>query len=422
MHKGFLLFVFVIGLFAFMGIALTAITSPSYFAQASFLDNMFGFLRGTENAAPPVVTPPPAAPYKPPVDYEERIISAVDAASPAVISIAITKDVPVIERCRGQLNPFGDLPPEIQQFFGDFGPFPYEGQCQNGTRKQEVGGGSGFIISPDGLVVTNKHVVSDAKADYTVFTNDGKKYPAEVLARDPVLDLAVLKVDTKGAALPTVKLGDSDSIKLGQTVIAIGNALGEFRNTVSLGIVSGLARSITAGGGGETETLEGVIQTDAAINPGNSGGPLLNLRGEVIGINTAIVQGAQNLGFAFPINQAKRDIESVKRTGKIVTPYLGVRYVMVNEEIAGRDKLPVTEGALLRGTEEGPAVLPNSPAAVAGLLAEDIIMEINGEKVADGHSLGNVVQKYSVGDTLRLKVRRGEQTLTVNVTLKERTF
>lgn len=424
MNRGFIGFVLFIAIAALVGFFAASVYSPEYFAEANVLNRFFRLFSPQEGGmnAPAATSLPAASPYTPSVDYEERIINAVEKAAPGVIAIAISRDVPVIERCRGQFNPFGDLPPELRDFFGDFGPFESEGQCQKGTRKEEVGGGSGFIISSDGMVLTNKHVVADKNAEYTVLTNDGKKFPATVLARDPVQDLAVLKINPGGVSLPVLTLGDSDAVKLGQTVIAIGNALGEFRNTVSLGIISGLARNIVAGGGGVTEALEGVIQTDAAINPGNSGGPLLNLLGEVIGINTAVAQGAQNVGFALPINKAKRDIESVKRTGKITVPYLGVRYVMVTEDIAERDKLSVKEGALLRGTEEGPAVLRDSPAAQAGLQAEDIILEVNGEKLSTERSLGSVIQKYKVGDALRLKVRRGAETLTLSVTLKERKF
>ncbi len=222
-----------------------------------------------------------------------------------MVAITISKNVPIIEQC--PYNPFSDLPPEFQQFFGQNLQF-YQ-PCQKGTKLQEVGGGSGFIISADGLILTNKHVVQDTAAEYTVFTNDGKKYSAKVLARDPNIDIAVIKISASN--LPTIKLGDSDSIQVGQTAIAIGNALGEFRNTVNVGVVSGLSRNITAsGGGGLTETIYNVIQTDASINPGNSGGPLLNLRGEVMGINTAIAQNAQSIGFAIPINQVKEIISN----------------------------------------------------------------------------------------------------------------
>jgi S1-C subfamily serine protease len=244
--------------------------------------------------------------YGPTIDYEQAVIKAVESASPAVISIIISKDLPKIEQC--PYNPFGNLPPDLQDLFGQ--GFQFYQPCQVGTERQEVGGGSGFIVSSDGLIVTNKHVVADIDAFYTVLTNDGKKYDAVVLTRDPSQDLAIIKISASG--LPVLKLGNSDSIKLGQTAIAIGNALGEFRNTVSVGTVSGLFRDIVASDGrtGKSEKIEGLIQTDAAINSGNSGGPLLNLKGEVIGINTATVSGAENIGFAIPINKAKEAVKT----------------------------------------------------------------------------------------------------------------
>lgn len=363
----------------------------------------------------PVSPLPPPAFYRPAADYEQAIVDAVERAAPAVISIIVTKNLPVIENC--PIDPFSNLPPEFREFFG---PFEFEQPCERGTKRQEVGGGSGFIISEDGLVLTNKHVVADNDAEYTVLTNDGKKYGAKVLARDPVQDLAVVRILSPKGKLPVVRLGDSDAVKLGQTSIAIGNALGEFRNTVSVGIISGLARTIVADGGGERETLEGVIQTDAAINPGNSGGPLLNLRGEVVGINTAIAAGAENIGFAIPINKAKRDIDSVQQLGRIAVPYLGVRYVMINEELAERDNLPAKEGALVRGSEEGPGVISGSPAAKAGVMAEDIMVELQGEKITADRSLASLIQKHRVGEAVRLTIIRGGKPLMLTVTLGER--
>jgi len=355
--------------------------------------------------------------YKPAVDYEEAVTSAVEQASPAVVSIIVSKDLPVIEQC--PYDPFANLPPEFQQFFSDQGQ-QFTQPCQKGTKLQEIGGGSGFIISKDGLIVTNKHVVADTAASYTVLTNDGKKYDATVLARHPSLDIAVIKIKPDSGNLPVLTLGDSDSIKLGQTAIVIGNALGEFRNTVSVGVVSGLSRTVTAGGEGTSETIEGVIQTDAAINPGNSGGPLLNLRGEVIGINTAMVNGAQNIGFSLPINQVKKAIESVQATGKISVPYLGVRYLTITADLATKEKLTVQNGALVRGDNSGPAVAVNSPAKKAGIQAEDIILEINGKKIDQNNSLSNVIQQYNVGDQISLKILRDGKEITVPVTLEER--
>ncbi len=360
----------------------------------------------------PAQSPSPV--YAPTVDYEQAVIKAVEQASPAVISITISKNVPIIEQC--PYNPFSDLPPEFQQFFGQ--GFEFYQPCQKGTELQEIGGGSGFIISPDGLIVTNKHVVFDEKAEYTVFTNDGKKYKAEILARDSSRDLAIIKISAQN--LPVLQLGDSDSIKLGQTAIAIGNALGEFRNTVSVGVISGLSRRVTASGGDTSETLEGLIQTDAAINAGNSGGPLLNLKGKVIGINVAMVSGAQNIGFTIPINQVKKAIESVKSTGRIITPYLGVRYMMITADLAKGQKLATDNGALIQGDKNNPAVLPNSPAAKAGLKAGDIITEINGEKLTQDKSLGSVLQEYNVGDVITLKVFRAGVEMTFKITLEER--
>lgn len=403
-------------------------------ASANFFDDLLNFFRvwsgGTpsvETSAPAATSTPARAPevplYRPVIDYEEAIVRAVESASPSVVSIVISKDVPIIEQC--PYDPFSGIPPEFRDFFGGgFGQFyaPCEPARPGGGRgieRREIGGGSGIIVSLEGLIVTNKHVVADAKAAYTVFTNNGKRYDATVIARDPLQDLAVLKISASG--LISATLGNSDSLKLGQTAIAIGNALGEFRNTVSVGVISGLARTITASGEGiGTEVIQGVIQTDAAINPGNSGGPLLNLKGEVIGINTAVASGAENIGFAIPVNRAKRAIESVKTTGSIQTPYLGVRYQMVGEDFAAREGLPVSYGAFVRDTSDGPGVIPDSPAAKAGLRAGDLVLEMNGERLTEGNPLGIVIQKYAVGDTITLRVRRGDDVITIPVALGER--
>ncbi len=384
-----------------------------YFAPVTkFLRDIF-----VRVEAPGEITEAPKEPlYKPALDYERAVVGAVEKGAPSVVSIVISKDVPLIENC--PYDPLANLPPEFKGMFGQ--GLQFTQPCDKGvTQKQDVGGGSGFVVSADGLIFTNKHVVADEKAEYTVFTNDGKKYAAKVLARDPVNDIAILKVTASG--LTPATLGDSDAVKLGQTAIAIGNALGEYRNTVSVGVISGLARNVTAGGSllGE-ETIQGVLQTDAAINPGNSGGPLLNLRGEVIGVNTAIASNAQNIGFAIPINQAKRAIDSVKRTGSIKTPYLGVRYVQVTEDMAKKQKLSATEGALVRGAADGPAVIPDSPAAKAGVIAEDIITAVNGEALTADVTLAQLIQKYNIGDIVTLSVKRGEKSLTLTATLEER--
>ncbi|MFH1714144.1 MAG: trypsin-like peptidase domain-containing protein [Candidatus Nealsonbacteria bacterium] len=349
---------------------------------------------------------------------EELVIKAVKNNDPAVVSVIATKDVPVFEQ--QFYNPFEDF----DQFFND----PFQLQIpqyeQQGTEKQEVSGGTGFLVSEDGMVLTNKHVVLDEEADYTVFTNEGKNYPAEVLARDPFQDLAILKInqeDSSAEKFKIVKLGDSGALQMGQTVIAIGNALGEFRNTVSVGTVSGLGRTITASGGGIVETIEDVIQTDAAINRGNSGGPLLNLKGEVVGINTAMVQGAQSIGFAISINKAKRDIEQVKQQGKIVYPFLGIRYVLITEKIKEEEGLGVDYGILILGGESGKlAVVPGSAAEKAGLQERDIILEFNGQKITLENSLVKLIQKYSPGEKVVLKILRQDQEKIISVVLGEK--
>ncbi|MBI2055228.1 MAG: trypsin-like peptidase domain-containing protein [Candidatus Sungbacteria bacterium] len=345
---------------------------------------------------------------------DELVVQSVAEVSPAVVSIVASKDVPIVEQ--EFVSPFPD-DPFFQQFFGD--QFKVPQLKQKGTQKQKVSSGTGFIVSSDGFILTNKHVVADTAAEYTVFMNDGTKLDAKVLARDPIQDFAIVKIEKTG--LTAVRLGDSSKIKIGQTAIAIGNSLGEFRNTVSVGVVSGLSRSVTASGGGiGSEELIDLIQTDAAINPGNSGGPLLNLRGEVVGINTAIVQGAQNIGFSIPINKAKRDIESVKRTGKIIYPFVGVRYVSLNTDIQKQNNFPVSEGAWLKAGESEPAVVPGSPAEKAGLKTGDIIVEINGVKIDADHTLTSVLQDYAVGDMVKVVYLRNGARLTAPITLAER--
>lgn len=387
--------------------------SPVYSRLASISDFF-------KNLTWPNLTSPQTAPvpqYKPVADYENAVINAVKKVSPAVVSITISKNLPVYGGDCAPTNPFANLPPEIQQFFGGGLGQPCV-PTQSGSKLTEVGGGSGFIISADGLIVTNKHVVSDSSATYTVYTNDGKKYSARVLARDPIQDLAVVKIDATG--LPTVNLGDSDSLQLGQSAVAIGNALGEFQNTVSVGVISGLKRSITAlDDSGQAENIQGVLQTDAAINPGNSGGPLINLAGDVVGINVAIVSGAQNIGFALPVNWAKHDIQTVMSGGKLQAPYMGVRYQVVTPDLAQTKHLDVDYGALVSSVSGQPGVVKGSPADKAGLKDGDIILSLDGQSLRDGDLLQLIAQK-SVGDTVNLDVFRGKSTIRVSVTLSAR--
>jgi serine protease Do len=343
--------------------------------------------------------------YIPQTTHEEKIISAVKKASPAVVSIIVTKDLPVFEEY--YYNPFGD-----DSFFDIRIPQ----RRQIGTEETEIGGGSGFIVSEDGIVLTNKHVVLDEEAQYTIFTNDGKKFDAKVLARDPIQDIAILKIETEKLidssgnlnqiSFPVAELGDSSNLQIGQTAIAIGNALGEFKNTVSVGVVSGLDRTIVASGSGITEIIEEVIQTDTAINQGNSGGPLLNLNGKVIGINTATVIDAQSIGFAIPIDKAKRDINQVKVSGKIEYAYLGIRYLTLTKEIMEENSLPVSEGAWITSGDDQPAIIAGSAAEKAGLREGDIITEIAGEKLTEENILGDIIYNHFPGDSVEIKILR----------------
>lgn len=359
----------------------------------------------------------PKAVEKEKLIYEDDLVTEmVKRTSPAVVSIMATEEVPQYVIENQPLDQFFNFPgfefqiPQVPQYK----ELPEK-------KKETVGRGTGFFISSDGMTLTNKHVVSDTKIEYSVVTSDGKSLPAKILAADPFNDIAILKVD--GEKFSYLALGDSDKIKIGQTVVAIGFALGEFKNTVTKGVISGVNRKITAGGGGQTEQLEDVIQTDAAINPGNSGGPLLNLRGEVIGINTAISNQGQLIGFAIPINVAKYVAESVKKTGKIVRPFLGVRYVIINEALAKEEKLPVDYGALLvRGeTQTELAVTPGSAADKAGLVENDIILEFNGQKITQDNSLIKMIKKYQPGNEITLKVLSKGKEKVVKIILGENT-
>jgi serine protease Do len=329
---------------------------------------------------------------------EELVIKSVNNAFPSVVSIIATKDIPVIDR-RIYYGPDG-LEIDIK------------------TEEKEVGSGTGFFVSSDGLVLTNRHVVSDLESDYTVITNNGEKLGVDVLARDPVYDLAILKV-VDGGRFPFTKIGDSSLVKIGQTAIAIGNSLGEFSNTVSVGVVSGLGRSISATDGIIVETIEDVIQTDAAINKGNSGGPLLNLKGEVIGINTAMAVDAQSIGFSIPINKAKRMIESVIENGELIYPFLGIRYLAVNETVKEENDLSVNYGALIVKDEKR-SIDPGSAAEEAGLKAGDILLEFNGVKIDEKNRLGSLILNYYPGDKVNLKILREEEELFIDVILGQK--
>lgn len=338
---------------------------------------------------------------------DQLIRTAIATVNPAVVSVIVTKDVPLYERYYETVLPGGW-----------FGGITIPRIRENGSEERQVGGGSGFIVSSDGLIVTNRHVVADEDARYSIVLNDGTVYATKVVARDTQLDIAVIAIDEPlRAQLPVARFGDSTRLELGQTVIAIGNALAEFQNSVSVGVISGLSRSIVASDrAGNTEQLNEVIQTDAAINPGNSGGPLITLRGEVIGVNVAATQNADNIGFALPAALVSQVVDSVKETGSIVRPFLGVRYLMLTENSAKERNLSVTSGALLTSIQNAPAVEENSPAARAGLMERDVIMAIDGVSL-EQQDLATFLRTKRANQTVNLTVWREGETFTVDAEL-----
>jgi len=293
--------------------------------------------------------------------------------------------------------------------------------------QEQQAAGTGVIISESGLILTNRHVVPAGTTDVSITLSDGTELDdVTVVGRtndNDSLDIAVLKVkDAKGHKLPAAILGDSSKVAVGDEVVAIGNALGQFQNTVTSGIISGYGRSITAGSSssaGDTENLENLFQTDAAINEGNSGGPLVNLNGQVIGINTAVASDSQNIGFAIPINDIKGLIDRVTKTGKLERPYLGVRYIPLTADIAKQYGLSVEAGAYIAPAADGstPSVIEGGPAAAAGLKVGDIITKVEGVAVDESHSLTSLLGAHQPGDKLKLTVVNGKDTRSVSVTL-----
>lgn len=331
------------------------------------------------------------------LNEESLVIDVVEQASPSVVSVGVERE----RRVRDIFStPFFDP-------FGFFEDQPFRER----TEREEASVATGFVVDSSGMIVTNKHVVTDTEAKYNIVTVDGKKLDVEKIYRDPENDLAILQVS--GDGLKPLLLGDSDQLKLGQMVIAIGNALGEFPNTVTTGVVSGLGRAVVAGDpfGGFQQRLDNLIQTDAAINPGNSGGPLLNSAGEVVAVNVATTQGAQNIGFAIPINVIKESLENFNETGRFSRPFLGVKYRQISRRMALMNDVP--EGAFVVEVVEG------TPADKAGIKADDIITEFAGEKVDEDQSLAKLIGKHKVGESVEIVVFREDKEITLQVTLKE---
>ena len=328
---------------------------------------------------------------------EGVVADIVEEAGPSVVTVGISKTQRVFD-------PFED-------FYDPFGIFEIP-RREPQQRKIEQDIGTGFVVSKDGLIVTNKHVVSDLDAKYRVVTSDGKTHEAEKIYRDPSNDLAIIKINN-GDLVP-VELGDSSKLRVGEFTMAIGTALGEFRNTVTTGVISGIGRGITAGDpfGGYQERLDNLIQTDAAINPGNSGGPLLNSAGQVIGLNVAVASGAENIGFAIPINIVKEALDNFEKTGSFNRAYLGVKYRMIGADLARLKDLP--EGAWIS------EVVKDSPADKAGLEQGDIIKKADGTALTEeGTDLAKAISSHKVGDKMTLVIDRNGEEKTLTATLGE---
>lgn len=280
------------------------------------------------------------------------------------------------------------------------------------------GAGTGVIVSADGYVMTNNHVI-DGASGVSVTTSGGDIYEdVEVIGSDPLNDIAFLKI-AGVKDLQAARLGDSSTLKIGQNVFAIGNSLGEYKNTLTTGIVSGLNRPVTAasGDGSDAESLTGLIQTDAAINPGNSGGPLVNSAGQVVGINTAVASDAQGIGFAIPINATKGVLAGVIENGEVERAYIGVRYVDITPAIAKERKLPVKEGAYVLGDDSSSAVVDGGPADKAGIKSGDIITAIDDMKVGESGSITSLIGMYQPGETIEVTYLRDGEGRTTKLTL-----
>lgn len=382
----------------FTGLAIGLVILVSVLGGA-ISDRLFGY-RILDKFFKPRFTPEGQVIERKIVKEESVIIEAVEKTTPSVVTIGIQKTQTIF-------NPFED-------FFNPFWFFGIPQQRQPGEQNIEQNIATGFILSKDGLIVTNKHVVSDTQAKYKVLDSGKNEYEVKKIYRDPVNDLALLKIDPAGVELKPLELGDSSLLKVGQLVIAIGTSLGEFPNSVTTGIISGLGRGISAGSPfeGYVERLDNVIQTDAAINPGNSGGPLLNSLGQAIGVNVAMAAGAENIGFAIPVNVVKEMIENFNKTGQFSRPFLGVRYKMIS-----------MKEAMSRGWAEGAGVVEvvkDSPAEKGGIKEGDIITKIDSQKVTEKDGdLAKIISDKKIGDRLTVTVWRDGEEKNLTIVLEE---
>lgn len=338
------------------------------------------------------------------VTSSSQLISQIaKTVGPSVVSVDVMSQTP------GSTNGFDSL-------FG-----------LGGGSSQQESAGTGIIINSDGLILTNRHVVPSGTTSVSVTLSDGTELKnVKVVGRtsdSDSLDVAFLKItDAQGHKLTPAAIGDSSQVQVGDSVVAIGNALGQFQNTVTSGIISGYGRSVQAGDSSGTqasENLDDLFQTDAAINEGNSGGPLVNLNGQVIGINTAIASNSQSVGFAIPINDVTGLIKQVEQTGSFQRPYLGVRYVTLTPDVAAQYNINADNGAFVPPSADSgtPSVISGSPADKAGIQEGDVITAIDGTQIDQNHSLTSIIDKHSVGDQVSLTVVRGGKTLHVNATL-----
>ena len=354
----------------FLGIIICVLLAIIFFTKYfEFTQKETEIETGTNSQPTPVITV---------TDDENVVINVVKQSTPSVVSIAISQVT--LKRGQGLVDEVSNI-------------------------------GTGFVVDPNGIIVTNQHVVSDTTAKYKVITSDGVEYETVEILRDDGNDVALLKIDAKN--LKALKLGDSDNLAVGQTVIAIGTPLGEYAGSVTTGVISGLGRSVTASSGwfgSTTKVYENVIQTDAAVNPGNSGGPLINTQGEVIGINFATTANADNISFALPINIVKQRLEEYRTYGKFIKPYIGISYQMISEYEA-LYYTDVVAGALVMNVD------PNGPAAKADVKRGDIITKVNGKELVQ--SLAYEIQSHKVGEEITLEVWREGKTFTVKVTLAQ---